>query len=195
MGRIPFSSSQSSPPEARSSQRGLEYQHPRDPLKSSHGGERGVFIPRRAHLAFFCCLSFCGNSGRGLRTRGTMGPTTLPLASEETQTHVYTTSAPSNRWKGELIQQNPLPLLLRQKRRTLLTTKRDGEQGREILTVLVYFCQFLTLMDASRTPIFSSFFCRIHWRQRILFMEDSKDTGPETTNYVRSPEGQESRAF
>lgn len=39
---------------------------------------------------------------------------------------------------------------------SILTTKWDGEQGREILTVLVYFCQFLTLMDASHTPIFSS---------------------------------------
>ena len=50
-------------------------------------------------------------------------------------------------------------------------------------------------MDASHTPIFSSFFCRIHSRQRILFTEDSKNMGSETTNYMQSPAGQESRAF
>ena len=64
LGRVLFSSSQSSPPE-------------------------GVPITRQACLLFCDCLSFRGNSGRGLRTREIRGPTTLPVKEHRyTYTHI-----------------------------------------------------------------------------------------------------------
>lgn len=194
MGRIPFSSSQSSPPEARSSQRGLEYQHPRDPLKSSHGGERGCSSPDghtwHSSVASASVETLEGDSGPG----GSWDPQHC-LWPAKKHRHVCTLPLPQAT-DGRAHAVKPTSSAAETKEEnSILTIKWDGEQGREILTVLVYFCQFLTLMDASHTPIFTSFFCRTHSRQLILFTEDSKDMGPETTDYVRSPAGQESRTF
>lgn len=174
MGRTPFSSSQSSPPEARSSQGGLEQQHPRDPLKSSHGGERGCSSPDRhtwhSLVASASVETLEGDSGSG----GSWDPQHC-LRPAKKHRHVCIHLCPKQQMEGRAHAVKPTSSAAETKEEnSILTTKQDGEQGREILTVLAYFCPFLTLMDASHTPIFSSFFCRIHSRQLILFTEDSK---------------------
>lgn len=88
MDRIPLAL-QSPPPEARSSQGVTGVAALQGPLKSSHGGG-GVFATRQAHLAFFAASASVETLEGDLGSRGSWGPTTLPLTSEETQTRVYT---------------------------------------------------------------------------------------------------------
>lgn len=138
-------------------------------------GEVEISITQKAPQAFRGCLSFCGSSRRRLRPREIMGPTTLPLASDETDIHIYT-SAPGNTEKGELHNKTHFPCT-QEKRRELfiLTTKWDSScGGRNSDFLLVYFCRFLILVEASHAPIFSCFFCSIYSKQLILFTGDTR---------------------
>lgn len=98
-----------------------QQQHLRSPCL-----EAREFVMAQAQLGLCDSFSFCGNSGRGLRTRETRGSTTSSLVSEETQTRVYTSARATQRRESSH-SKNPLPLLSREKRTLYL--HKVGQQG------------------------------------------------------------------